>query len=29
MMDVEAMANGKDALVAWIKAAQEAGREIP
>jgi antitoxin HicB len=25
----EAMANGKDALAAWIKAAAETGREIP
>jgi antitoxin HicB len=25
----EAMANGKDALAAWIKAADEVGREIP
>ena len=25
----EAMANGKDALDAWLKAAAEAGRDIP
>lgn len=25
----EAMANGKDALEAWLRAAAEAGREIP
>lgn len=25
----EALANGKDALAAWIKAAAETGREIP
>lgn len=25
----EAMANGTDALVAWIKAAEESGRGIP
>jgi len=25
----EAMANGKDALEAWLQAAAEAGREIP
>jgi antitoxin HicB len=25
----EAMANGKDALAAWLKAAEESGREIP
>jgi len=25
----QAMANGKDALVAWLKAAAETGREIP
>lgn len=25
----EAIANGKDAVDAWIKAMQEAGREIP
>ncbi|ADJ29616.1 type II toxin-antitoxin system HicB family antitoxin [Nitrosococcus watsonii] len=25
----EAMVNGKDALAAWLKAAEESGREIP
>lgn len=25
----EAMQNGRDALTAWLKAAQESGREIP
>lgn len=25
----EAIANGKDALAAWLKAAQEAGRDVP
>jgi antitoxin HicB len=25
----EAMVNGKDALSAWIKAAEDAGRDIP
>jgi len=25
----EAMANGRDAVAAWIKAAEEAGRDIP
>lgn len=25
----EAMINGKDALTAWLKAAQETGRDIP
>ena len=25
----EAIAQGKDALAAWLKAAQEAGREVP
>ncbi|MBT8420392.1 MAG: type II toxin-antitoxin system HicB family antitoxin [Gammaproteobacteria bacterium] len=25
----EAMANGKDALSAWLRAAEETGREIP
>ncbi len=25
----EAMANGRDALAAWIKAAEDVGREIP
>jgi antitoxin HicB len=25
----EAMANGKDAIAAWLKAAKDSGREIP
>ncbi|MDN5864122.1 MAG: type II toxin-antitoxin system HicB family antitoxin [Gammaproteobacteria bacterium] len=25
----EAMQNGRDALAAWLKAAQEAGRDVP
>lgn len=25
----EAIANGRDAVAAWIKAAEEAGREVP
>lgn len=25
----EAMANGKDALAAWLQAVREAGREVP
>lgn len=25
----EAIANGKDAVAAWLKAAQESGREVP
>jgi len=25
----EAMANGKDALAAWLLAAEETGREVP
>lgn len=25
----EAIANGRDALAAWLKAAQESGREVP